>query len=165
MNWWTGKYLHSSGKVSCLLSVTLMNPLDAVSMNPAYELLSLVLFGVFLLVFNKCGRVPVVVPGVAGDWKNHFTPEQLQRFASVLQKELQNESFTLPWSLEWSLFTQKPLNHSLYNSLQKHSMFCVYTTVSADGWDVIPGAALQLDIYFNCWKITWSSARKTASTE
>lgn len=73
----------------------------------ASEVLSLVLFfGVFLFIFDKSCRVPVVVPGVVGDWKNHFTPEQLQRFTSVLQKELQNENFTLPWSLEWSLFTQ-----------------------------------------------------------
>lgn len=43
---------------------------------------------------------PFLRKGVVGDWKNHFTPEQLQRFKSVLQKELQNESFTLPWSLE-----------------------------------------------------------------
>lgn len=85
-----------------MLSVTLMNPVDAgISLNPACELWSLVLFfGVFLFILNKSCCVPVLVPGVVGDWKNHFTPEQLERFKSVLQKELQNESFTLPWSLE-----------------------------------------------------------------
>lgn len=43
---------------------------------------------------------PFLRKGVVGDWKNHFTPEQLQRFTSVLQEELRDESFTLPWSLE-----------------------------------------------------------------
>nr|XP_020488323.1 sulfotransferase family cytosolic 2B member 1-like [Labrus bergylta] len=38
--------------------------------------------------------------GVAGDWKNHFSSEQLARFQSVIHKELENESFTLPWSLD-----------------------------------------------------------------
>ncbi|XP_017265340.1 sulfotransferase 2B1-like [Kryptolebias marmoratus] len=38
--------------------------------------------------------------GIAGDWKNHLNSEQLARFTSVIRKELQGESFSLPWSLE-----------------------------------------------------------------
>lgn len=54
-----------------------------------------------LLCSCNCYSVHVFVPGVVGDWENHFTSEQLQRFTSVIQKELQDESFSLPWSLEW----------------------------------------------------------------
>ncbi|KAL7393861.1 hypothetical protein ABVT39_017054 [Epinephelus coioides] len=38
--------------------------------------------------------------GIAGDWKNHFSSEQLARFTSVIRKELGKESFSLPWSLD-----------------------------------------------------------------
>lgn len=38
--------------------------------------------------------------GVAGDWKNHFSSEQLARFTSVIRKELEGESFSLPWSMD-----------------------------------------------------------------
>uniref|UniRef100_A0A3Q4H828 Sulfotransferase n=1 Tax=Neolamprologus brichardi TaxID=32507 RepID=A0A3Q4H828_NEOBR len=37
---------------------------------------------------------------IAGDWKNHFSSEQLTRFTSVISKELEGESFPLPWSLD-----------------------------------------------------------------
>uniref|UniRef100_A0A3P9C1D6 Sulfotransferase n=1 Tax=Maylandia zebra TaxID=106582 RepID=A0A3P9C1D6_9CICH len=37
---------------------------------------------------------------IAGDWKNHFSSEQLTRFTSVISKELEGESFSLPWSLD-----------------------------------------------------------------
>ncbi|XP_031729554.1 sulfotransferase family 2, cytosolic sulfotransferase 3 isoform X1 [Anarrhichthys ocellatus] len=43
---------------------------------------------------------PFLRKGVAGDWKNHFSPEQLARFTSVIRKELEGESFSLPWSLD-----------------------------------------------------------------
>ncbi|KAM6910699.1 sulfotransferase 2B1-like [Xenentodon cancila] len=38
--------------------------------------------------------------GITGDWKNHFNSEQVSRFASVIYKELEGESFSLPWSLD-----------------------------------------------------------------
>ncbi|XP_028281407.1 sulfotransferase family cytosolic 2B member 1-like isoform X1 [Parambassis ranga] len=38
--------------------------------------------------------------GITGDWKNHFSPEQLARFKSAIEKELEGESFSLPWSLD-----------------------------------------------------------------
>lgn len=38
--------------------------------------------------------------GVVGDWKNHFSSKQLAHFSSVIYKELEGESFTLPWSLD-----------------------------------------------------------------
>lgn len=43
---------------------------------------------------------PFLRKGVAGDWKNHFSPEQLARLTSVIRKELEGESFSLPWSLD-----------------------------------------------------------------
>ncbi|XP_077371513.1 sulfotransferase 2B1-like isoform X2 [Festucalex cinctus] len=38
--------------------------------------------------------------GVAGDWKNHFSSKQLAHISSVIYKELEGESFALPWSLD-----------------------------------------------------------------
>ncbi|XP_051920782.1 sulfotransferase family 2, cytosolic sulfotransferase 3 isoform X3 [Hippocampus zosterae] len=38
--------------------------------------------------------------GVVGDWKNHFSSKQLAHFSTVIYKELEGESFTLPWSLD-----------------------------------------------------------------
>ncbi|XP_008296990.1 sulfotransferase family 2, cytosolic sulfotransferase 3 isoform X2 [Stegastes partitus] len=38
--------------------------------------------------------------GITGDWKNHFSSEQLARFTSVIRKELEGESFSLPWSMD-----------------------------------------------------------------
>ncbi|XP_061675991.1 sulfotransferase family 2, cytosolic sulfotransferase 3 [Syngnathoides biaculeatus] len=38
--------------------------------------------------------------GVVGDWKQHFTSEQLVHFSSVISKELEGDNFTLPWSLD-----------------------------------------------------------------
>ncbi|KAM8869572.1 sulfotransferase family 2, cytosolic sulfotransferase 3 isoform 2-T2 [Spinachia spinachia] len=43
---------------------------------------------------------PFLRKGVVGDWKNHFSPEQLTRFTSVIRKELEGEKFSLPWSLD-----------------------------------------------------------------
>ncbi|KAM8846764.1 sulfotransferase family 2, cytosolic sulfotransferase 3 [Synchiropus picturatus] len=37
--------------------------------------------------------------GIAGDWKNHFNSEQLARFSSVINKEMEGESFSLPWKM------------------------------------------------------------------
>ncbi|KAM3873669.1 sulfotransferase 2B1-like [Diretmus argenteus] len=38
--------------------------------------------------------------GIAGDWKNHFTPEQKVQFSSVINRELQGEDLSFPWDLE-----------------------------------------------------------------
>ncbi|XP_034063528.1 sulfotransferase family 2, cytosolic sulfotransferase 3 isoform X2 [Gymnodraco acuticeps] len=38
--------------------------------------------------------------GVPGDWKNHFSSEHLARFTSAIRKEMQSESFTLPYNLD-----------------------------------------------------------------
>lgn len=54
-------------------------------------------FSSTLLHINAC----VLMLGTAGDWKTHFNSEQIARFSSVIRKELQNETFSLPWSLEW----------------------------------------------------------------
>uniref|UniRef100_A0A668T4B3 Sulfotransferase n=1 Tax=Oreochromis aureus TaxID=47969 RepID=A0A668T4B3_OREAU len=45
-------------------------------------------------------KSPFLRKGIAGDWKNHFSSEQLARFTSVISKELEGESFPLPWSLD-----------------------------------------------------------------
>lgn len=42
----------------------------------------------------------VFLSGVAGDWKNHFSSEQLVKFSSVIKKELENEYLSLPWSFD-----------------------------------------------------------------
>ncbi|KAM4580115.1 sulfotransferase 2B1-like [Odontesthes bonariensis] len=45
-------------------------------------------------------KSPFLRKGIVGDWKNHFSPEQLARFTKGIHKELEGESFSLPWSLE-----------------------------------------------------------------
>ncbi|MED6232790.1 hypothetical protein ATANTOWER_002454 [Ataeniobius toweri] len=45
-------------------------------------------------------KSPFLRKGVTGDWKNHFSSEQLVRFKSVINKELEEENFSLPWSLD-----------------------------------------------------------------
>eukprot|EP00066_Takifugu_rubripes_P003439 XP_003966001.1 PREDICTED: sulfotransferase family cytosolic 2B member 1-like isoform X1 [Takifugu rubripes] len=45
-------------------------------------------------------KSPFLRKGLAGDWKNHFSSEQLAKFSSVIKKELENEDFCLPWSLD-----------------------------------------------------------------
>ncbi|XP_017265276.1 sulfotransferase 2B1-like [Kryptolebias marmoratus] len=45
-------------------------------------------------------KSPFMRKGIAGDWKNHFTSEQQALFTSAIRKELEGESFTLPWSLD-----------------------------------------------------------------
>lgn len=45
-------------------------------------------------------KSPFLRKGDSGDWKNHFNSEQLSRFSSTIGKELEGESFSLPWSLE-----------------------------------------------------------------
>uniref|UniRef100_A0A3Q3W5S0 Sulfotransferase n=1 Tax=Mola mola TaxID=94237 RepID=A0A3Q3W5S0_MOLML len=43
-------------------------------------------------------KSPFLRKGIVGDWKNHFSAEQLARFTTAIHKELENESFSLPWS-------------------------------------------------------------------
>ncbi|XP_061772286.1 sulfotransferase 2B1-like isoform X1 [Nerophis ophidion] len=38
--------------------------------------------------------------GVAGDWKKHFSADQVARISSTIYKELEGENFTLPWTLD-----------------------------------------------------------------
>ncbi|KAK2844250.1 hypothetical protein Q5P01_010909 [Channa striata] len=51
-------------------------------------------------VYMDSDKSPFLRKGVAGDWKKHFSSEQLARFTSVIRKELEGESFSLPWSLD-----------------------------------------------------------------
>ncbi|XP_057691514.1 sulfotransferase family 2, cytosolic sulfotransferase 3 isoform X2 [Corythoichthys intestinalis] len=37
--------------------------------------------------------------GIVGDWKKHFSSAQLAHFSSTIYKELEGETFTLPWNL------------------------------------------------------------------
>ncbi|XP_078109624.1 sulfotransferase 2B1-like isoform X1 [Sander vitreus] len=45
-------------------------------------------------------KSPFFRKGVAGDWENHFSSEQLARFTSAIRKELESASFSLPWSMD-----------------------------------------------------------------
>ncbi|KAM3873443.1 sulfotransferase 2B1-like [Diretmus argenteus] len=45
-------------------------------------------------------KSPFQRKGIAGDWKNHFTPEQKVQFSSVINRELQGEDLSFPWDLE-----------------------------------------------------------------
>uniref|UniRef100_A0A3Q0SU96 Sulfotransferase n=1 Tax=Amphilophus citrinellus TaxID=61819 RepID=A0A3Q0SU96_AMPCI len=51
-------------------------------------------------VYMDSDKSPFLRKGTVGDWKNHFSSEQLARFISVISKELEGESFSLPWSLD-----------------------------------------------------------------
>ncbi|XP_037310829.2 sulfotransferase family 2, cytosolic sulfotransferase 3 isoform X2 [Pungitius pungitius] len=51
-------------------------------------------------VYMNSDTSPFLRKGVVGDWKKHFSPEQLARFTSVIRKELEGENLTLPWSLD-----------------------------------------------------------------
>ncbi|AWO96974.1 putative sulfotransferase family cytosolic 2B member 1-like isoform 3 [Scophthalmus maximus] len=44
-------------------------------------------------------KSPFLRKGIAEDWKNCFSSEQLARFTSVICKEMEGESLSLPWSL------------------------------------------------------------------
>ncbi|XP_027141938.1 sulfotransferase family 2, cytosolic sulfotransferase 3 isoform X1 [Larimichthys crocea] len=57
-------------------------------------------FSLIPKVLMDDNKSPFLRKGVVGDWKNHFSSEQLTRFISVISKELENESFSLPWSLD-----------------------------------------------------------------
>uniref|UniRef100_A0A3Q4H8N3 Sulfotransferase n=1 Tax=Neolamprologus brichardi TaxID=32507 RepID=A0A3Q4H8N3_NEOBR len=57
-------------------------------------------FSLFPKVYMNSDKSPFLRKGIVGDWKNHFSSEQLTRFTSVISKELESESFSLPWSLD-----------------------------------------------------------------
>ncbi|XP_031134150.1 sulfotransferase 2B1-like [Sander lucioperca] len=50
--------------------------------------------------FMNPDKSPFFRKGVAGDWENHFSSEQLARFTSAIRKEMESASFSLPWSME-----------------------------------------------------------------
>ncbi|XP_059195345.1 sulfotransferase family 2, cytosolic sulfotransferase 3 [Centropristis striata] len=45
-------------------------------------------------------KSPFLRKGVAGDWKNHFSSEQLAKFTKAIRAEMESEGFSLPWSLD-----------------------------------------------------------------
>ncbi|XP_030604831.1 sulfotransferase 2B1-like [Archocentrus centrarchus] len=57
-------------------------------------------FSLMPKVYMDSDKSPFLRKGTVGDWKNHFSSEQLARFISVISKELEGESFSLPWSLD-----------------------------------------------------------------
>uniref|UniRef100_A0A3Q0QTZ7 Sulfotransferase n=1 Tax=Amphilophus citrinellus TaxID=61819 RepID=A0A3Q0QTZ7_AMPCI len=57
-------------------------------------------FSLMPKVYMDSDKSPFLRKGIVGDWKNHFSSEQLARFISVISKELEGESFSLPWSLD-----------------------------------------------------------------
>ncbi|CAL1610678.1 unnamed protein product [Knipowitschia caucasica] len=68
---------------NCSFTVMKNNPMSNFSLVPK--------------VYMDSDKSPFLRKGVAGDWKNHFTSEQLSHLNSVITKEL--DGFTLPWSL------------------------------------------------------------------
>ncbi|CAN9514062.1 unnamed protein product [Ophioblennius macclurei] len=50
--------------------------------------------------FMDNDKSPFLRKGVSGDWKKHFSSEQLARFTSVIHREMDGESGSLPWSLD-----------------------------------------------------------------
>ncbi|XP_070691429.1 sulfotransferase family 2, cytosolic sulfotransferase 3 isoform X1 [Pempheris klunzingeri] len=57
-------------------------------------------FSLIPKLYMDSEKSPFLRKGIAGDWENHFSPEQLAKFTSVIRKELENESFSLPWCLD-----------------------------------------------------------------
>lgn len=51
-------------------------------------------------IYMDSDKSPFLRKGVAGDWKTHFSPEQLSRFSSCIKKELEGENVSLPWGLD-----------------------------------------------------------------
>lgn len=51
-------------------------------------------------MYMDTDKSPFLRKGIVGDWKNHFNPDQLARFCSVIRKELEGQSVSLPWSLD-----------------------------------------------------------------
>nr|XP_057909357.1 sulfotransferase family 2, cytosolic sulfotransferase 3 isoform X2 [Doryrhamphus excisus] len=45
-------------------------------------------------------KSPFLRKGVAGDWKKHFSADQVAHLSSAISKELEGEKFTLPWILD-----------------------------------------------------------------
>ncbi|KAM4633223.1 sulfotransferase 2B1-like [Polymixia lowei] len=45
-------------------------------------------------------KSPFLRKGIAGDWKNHFSPEQEARFSAVIGAEMEGETSSYPWELE-----------------------------------------------------------------
>ncbi|XP_029360862.1 sulfotransferase family 2, cytosolic sulfotransferase 3 isoform X2 [Echeneis naucrates] len=53
-------------------------------------------FSLIPKVYMDQTKSPFYRKGIVGDWKNHFSSEQLTRFTSVICKELKGETFSLP---------------------------------------------------------------------
>ncbi|XP_029307858.1 sulfotransferase family 2, cytosolic sulfotransferase 3 [Cottoperca gobio] len=51
-------------------------------------------------MYMDADKSPFLRKGVLGDWKNHFNSEQLAKFTSAIRKDLDSESFSLPWNLD-----------------------------------------------------------------
>ncbi|XP_008321449.1 sulfotransferase family 2, cytosolic sulfotransferase 3 isoform X2 [Cynoglossus semilaevis] len=50
--------------------------------------------------YMDADKSPFLRKGISGDWKNHFSSEQLARFSAVIMKEMEDENFSRPWSLD-----------------------------------------------------------------
>jgi hypothetical protein len=45
-------------------------------------------------------HIHLALSGVAGDWKNHFSPEQDFKFTAVLKEEMNGTNIKFPWDEE-----------------------------------------------------------------
>ncbi|KAJ0065920.1 hypothetical protein NL108_000170 [Boleophthalmus pectinirostris] len=57
-------------------------------------------FSLIPKVYIDSDKSPFLRKGIIGDWKKHFTCDQVRHFSSTIKKELEGESFTLPWNLD-----------------------------------------------------------------
>lgn len=67
---------------------------EAMKVNPMSN------FSLVPKIYMDSDKSPFLRKGVSGDWKNHMTEDQLSRFTSDIKKDLEGESFSLPWSLD-----------------------------------------------------------------
>lgn len=58
--------------------------------------------GVFLMSSLPVRLMPsaLTLPGVVGDWREHFTPELNKKFNAVYQSKMGNSGLCLPWTMD-----------------------------------------------------------------
>ncbi|KTF92254.1 hypothetical protein cypCar_00035514 [Cyprinus carpio] len=47
-----------------------------------------------------CKKSPFLRKGIAGDWKNHFSPELDAKFTAVIQEQMKGSNIRFPWDEE-----------------------------------------------------------------
>lgn len=90
-------------RISCFLGKNLSDDvIDKIAQHCTFEAMKnnpMSNFSLVPKIYMDSDKSPFLRKGVSGDWKSHFSPEQLSRFNSFIKKELEGESFSLPWDL------------------------------------------------------------------